>query len=372
MTARLKRLNDSDMHLLEKIFEFSGYTTCPSISNYKTDRDISNNRRFLYKLVEEGYLKENRFYSDSNRDVIIYQVAAKTCKLLGNPDSYFRKKHCESYIIRALIKQHFFFEICSDFDASIVSLHESRVSLLTEELGFSIDVLPKKRDGDTCTTHVEEYILDARSIKQGSFICRQTGNTLFNFGRTNRGIIFVYIDKSDISFYKQIMSLYDRYKAMIEKELVQIDFLIVVDSEAREAAYKQIIKKYFKSPDKEVQAIHENYIKLHAKILEDTLNFPLYKTQGLPEKIKQKYSQPQELTEQDFEGIPIKDIRANGIKAVKKAALDAIRLLNSPEEKLACITEFFSKFYKLYSAGKLKKGADFDIKVYRIGHKFSL
>jgi len=31
-----------------------------------------------------------------------------------------------------------------------------------------------------------------------------------------------------------------------------------------------------------------------------------------------------------------------------------------------------STIYKLYAAGKLKKGSDFDIRVYRIGYRFSL
>lgn len=372
MADRSRRLNDSDLHLLKKIFEFSGYTTCPSINIYKTDRDISNNRRFLYKLIENGYLKEHQFYSDSRRDTIVYQVTSKTCNLFHNPGSYFRKKHPECYIIRALIKQHFFFEICKDFEANIVSVHEDRVNLLTNELDFDIAILPKKRDGDTCTTHVEETILDVRGRRHGYLTCDETGSILFDFEKTNRGIILVYIDKSDISFYKQLMSLYEKYKAMIDKGFVRIDFLIVVDNGEREAAYKEIIGKYFKSPGKKIQGIHESYIKLHLKILHSILNISPDRTQDLPERIRQRYSRPQELMAEDFEGIPVRDIQVRGIKAVEKAALDVIGSFDTAEEKLQGFTEFFRKIYKLYSAGQLTKDVAFGIEVYQIGHRFSL
>ena len=372
MVVEKKKLNDSDLDLLKKIFEFSGYTTCLSINNYKTDRDICNNRRFLYKLLEEGYIKENHFYSDSRRYPIIYQVTAKTCKLFGNPDSYFRKKHTEPYIIRAIIKQHFFFEISNLYNKNIISLHEDRVNLLINELGFDINVLPKKIDNNTSTTHVEEYILDMRSLRCGNFICINTGEMLFDFDKLQYGIVFVYIDRNDVNFYKQLMSLYNKYKPILDKELIQISFLIVVDNEERELAYKKTIERYFKTPDKKVLEIHDNYIRLHMKILQEELKVSPDKTQDLPVKIKVKYSQPQELIKEDFVGIPINDIRLNGLKALEKAALEVINSYDNPEEKMEGITDFFRKIYRLYSAGKLKKGTDFDIKVYCIGYRFSL
>jgi hypothetical protein len=367
-----KKLSDSDLSLLKKIFEFSGYTTCLSINNYKTDRDICNNRRFLYKLLDEGYIKENHFYSDSRRYAVIYQVTTKTCKLFGNPGSYFRKKHSEPYIIRALIKQHFFFEICKTFESNIISLHEDRVHLLTNTFGFDANVLPKKIDNSTVTTHVEEYILDMRNTQQGNLTCLNTGKMLFDFENSPCGIIFVYVDRNDVDFYKQLMNLYSRYKAMLDRKLIKIDFLIVVDNEERESSYKKTIDRYFKAVPTKAQGIHDNLIKLHIKILQESLNVSTDKTKDLAKKIKSKYSLPQKLTIEDFEGIPVDDIRLNGLKAVEKAALEIVNSCVGFDDKMKNVTDFFRKIYKLYSAGKLKKDTDLDIKVYRIGHKFSL
>jgi len=372
MVLMKRKLNDRDMDLLKKIFEFGGYTTSISINNYRNDRDISNNRRFLYKLVEEGYIKEKKFYSDSRRDAVVYQVTAKTCKLFDNPGSYFRKKHSEPYIIRALIKQHFFFEICKSFDPYIISSHERRVELLTKDLGYDIGLLPKKCDTDTYTTHVEEYIIDARNIGTGNLPCLKIGETLFDFEDKANGIIIVYTDRSEVNCYTQLMGLYERYKALINSEKARIDFLIVVDSESREISYKKAIKKHFAEARNKVYPIHDNIIKLHMKILTEDLNVPPEKLQVFPSKIKKKYSQYQKPEEKDFDSLPIKEIRMNGLKAIEKLADGILGLNMDREEKVRQINEFFGKIYKLYAAGKLKKGTDFDIKVYRISYKFSL
>lgn len=367
-----KRLNDDDTNLLKKIFEYCGYTTCPSINNYRTDRDQCNNRRFLYRMVENGYLKATPFYSDSYRDVIVYQVTAKTCKLFGNPDSYFRKKHSETYIIRALIKQHFFFEICKDFEENILSLHEDRLDILTKGIGFDMALLPKKRDDTTLTTHVEEFILDVRGLKQDNLTCSKTVELLFDFITSPHGIIIVYIDRSEVNYYTQLMTLYQRYKPMLDKELVKMDFLIVVDSEERQASYTKSIDRCFGTHFKKPMEIHDSFIKLHMKILQETLNIPYIKIKDMPEKIKQKYSEPQELSGEDYEGIPFKEIRLHGIKALEKAAFAVIQSNPDIYSKTGSISEFFKKVYKLYAAGKLTRGTDFEMKVYRIGHKFSL
>lgn len=372
MTVSKKRLNDDDTNLIKKIFEYGGYTTCPSISNYRTDRDQCNNRRFLYRMVENGYLKANPFYSDSYRDVIVYQVTAKTCKLFGNPDSYYRKKHSETYIIRALIKQHFLFEISKSFDENIQSLHEDRLDVLTKEINFDMALLPKKRDDSSLTTHVEEYILDVRSVKQGDLTCSKTGEVVFDFKTSPRGIIVVYIDRSEVNYYTQLMNLYQRYKPMLDKELVKMDFLIVIDSEERQASYTKSIDRCFGISLKKPMEIHDSFIKLHMKILQETLNIPYLKIKDMPEKIKQKYSEPQELLDEDYEGIPVKEIRLNGIKALEKAALAVIQSSLDIYSKTGSISEFFKKVYKLYAAGKLTRGTDFEMKVFSIGHKFSL
>ena len=372
LTVSKKRLNDDDINLLKKIFEYGGYATCPSINNYRTDRNQCNNRRFLYRMVENGYLKANPFYSDSYRDVIVYQVTAKTCKLFGNPDSYYRKKHSEQYIIRTLIKQHFIFEISKSFDNNILSLHEDRLDVLTKNIGFDMALLPKKRDDNTLSTHVEEYIIDVRGLEQGNLACSKTGEVLFDFKTSPRGIIIVYIDRSEVNYYTQLMNLYQRYKAMLDKELVKMDFIIVVDSEERQASYIKSIDRCFKVSLKKPMEIHDSYIKLHMKILQETLNIPYAKIKDMPEKIKQKYSELQELLDEDYEGIPIKEIRLNGIKALEKAVLGIIQSSPDIYSKTGGISEFFKKIYKLYTAGKLTRGTDFEMKVYSIGHKFSL
>lgn len=372
MAVTRKRLNDDDTNLLKKIFEYGGYTTCPSISNYRTDRDLCNNRRFLYRMVENGYLKANPFYSDSYRDVIVYQVTAKTCKFFGNPDSYYRKKHSDPYIIRALTKQHFLFEISKIFEDNILSLHEERLDMLTKNIGFDITLLPKKHDDNTMTTHVEEYILDVRSLSQGKLTCGRTGEVMFDFTPPPCGIIIAYIDRSEVNYYSQLMNLHQRYKAMLDKELVKMDFLIVVDSEERYTSYVKTIERCFKASLRTPVEIHDSYIKLHMKILQEVLNIPYAKVKDLPEKIRQKYSKPEELTLDDYTGIPVQSIRLNGIKALEKTAIEVANSGSDIYTKAGSIAEFFKKVYMLYAAGKLTRGSDFEMKVYTIGHKFSL
>lgn len=369
-----RRLNENDIDLLKKIYEFGGYATSISIANYHKI-DISNIRRFLHKLTDEGYLKEIKFYSDSRKDVTVYQVTFKTCKMFDNPGSYFRKKHGETYIIRALIKQHFFFEICGGMYKYIVADHEERVRILTEEMGFNMGLLPKKRDGDTASVHVEEYIIDARNIEDGKAIyCPKTGEKIIDFNSGNKGVVVVYIDRSTDNYYAQLMSLYNRYKSMIEQHKVRFQFLIVVDSESRETCYKKVVLKLedILRDNKTDEELFMDFARLHRKILIDRVGIEPGKVVDLDIQAKKKYMGVRDLTAEDFAGIPIEKIRLQGLKAVEKLAAEITDSALNKDEKLKKTTEFFRKIYRLCAAGKLKKLPAFDVRVYRTGRQFSI
>jgi hypothetical protein len=302
----------------------------------------------------------------------VYQITAKACGYFNNPDSYFRKKHDDCYIIRALIKQQFFFEICRDFEASIISCHENRVSLLTKQLGVSMDILPKKYNKGVPMIHVEEYIIDARNISSKKLYCPVNKELVYDFC-TYSGIIFVYVDKPETNAYAQLTTLCNRYKSIINPKKARIDFLVIVDSEKREIFYRSSINKMFPN-DTQTTAnkIPDNYINLHMRILQEKLNVDPEKLHSLPDKIHKKYSCPQDIDAADLEGIPVEELRLNGIKAVGKLANEIVNSPKSTEQKIEEVTELFRKIYKLITAGKLKKEAEFNIQVYRIGYNFSL
>lgn len=366
------KLNDDDMDLLKKIFEFSGYTTAFSLGNYKEDRDISNNRRFLYKLVEGRYLHQIQFYSDSDRDIMIYQVTAKTCNLFNNPHSYFRKKHDDTYIIRALIKQHFFFEICKDYCPCIVTENSKRIRLLSDGLGFDKELLPRKYNADSSFIHVEEYILDLRNTNGCFLLCRANKKNIFQ--DTNSKIFFIYIDKYQSNPVPQLLSLIERYKMLVHLEKIKIGFLIIVDIEAREKQYRKAISTHFHQSlnDNMVYDIPQNIINLHLRILEEKLDVGHDRILTLDSEIKDKYSVPFIITANDLDSIPVNDIRLHGIKAVYKLTGKILDVNISLDAKREGIHQLFSRLYKLYSAGRFLQTNNYDIRIYRINRRFSL
>jgi len=365
MTAAIK-LNEKDQDILWKIFEYGGYTSSISLCNYRDD--ISSVAVFynLKKYTDGGYLKAIPFYSDSRRNAIVYQITAKTCKLFDNPDSYYRKKHEDAYIIRALIKGHFLFEISKDFGFVVIAEHEKKLQLLNGEMNFALEMLPKKYNKGVSLVHVEEVILDMRQMQNKDLFCINSGKICNP--SDNKGIMIVHTDKSSANAAAQLLTLVERYRPLLELMQVPIDFLVVTDSKKREYSYQKAIDRMLNSP----AYIQEMLIQMHLKILQDNLGLELNKVKDLPVKIKAKYFAVKEVTADDLAGVPVEEIRENGLKAVKKLTEEVLSMGCDREDKLSHITELFRKLYRLTASGRLKISLPYTIHIYQIGYKYSV
>jgi hypothetical protein len=370
MAVIQRRLNGSDIDLLEKIFLFGGYTTSVSVQNYRSDCTARGVRYILKKLADNGYLKKIMLYSMSDRYAHVYQATTKAVKIFDGVKSYNTREHEDTYIIRSLIKQHFLFETYKTFDGNVIADNERKILFLTKVLGCDIGLLPKKYSNSIPLTYMDECIINTAKSTGRPVICKSNGLMLYD--DTNiPDIILAYVDKYTANSNTQVASLIERYKKLIELEKAKIGFLIIVDSERREESYIKALEKMQLS-GKRTSKIHDSYIKLHMRILQDKLDVPFDEVRELPQKIKGKYSEVMEIITGDMDGIPVKEIRLGGFKTVDRIVRNILVMQVGREEKIKRVTEFFRKFYKLCAAGYFNKETDFDIKVYRIGYKFSV
>lgn len=370
MTVIQRRLNDSDVDLLEKIFLFGGYTTSISIQNFRDDCTPRGVRHMLKKLADNDYLKQIMLYSMSDRYAHVYQATTKAVKLFDCVKSYYTREHEDTYIIRSLIKQHFLFEIYKTFSGNIIADNERKIFFLAKKLGYDIGLLPKKYSNSIPLTYIDECIIKTDKSTVRPVICKSNGLMLYD--DTNiPDIILAYVDKYTANSNTQVASLIERYRKLIELEKVKIGFFIIVDSERREKSYIKALKK-MQLGGTRVFKIHDNYMKLHMRMLQDKLEVPFDEVRELPQKIKGKYSEVMEISAEDLDGIPIKEIRLGGFKTVDRIARDILVMQIGRDEKIKRVTEFFRKFYKLCASGHFNKETDFNIKVYRIGYKFSV
>lgn len=352
-----------DDSILHKIFLYGGYTTVNSVANIMDSYKSAYN--LLNRFCDYGYLKKQNFYCDNRNKMQVYQVTKKACRRFGNPESHFRKSHTDTYIVRALMKQQFFFEICRLFENEIIAEHKDRLNILCNETGYTEDDLPYKVNNKTKMVHVEEYLLDLRNNNGKELFCPASKTILFD--KNYKGLIAIYIDKSHVNPYAQISTLSQRYKNIINKNLGRINFLIITDTDRRENIYKSILEKNF---SESFYSVDENIIQIHAHILEHNFGVDRRILLRLPDEVKAKFNGCF-VTESDYEGIPLEEIKRNGVKEIYKFALSLISPQKSQQENSKTIKDFFTKIYKLSAAGKLKS-IPFYGRVYRVGIKFSI
>lgn len=369
MNDKTARANEEDMELIWKIYEFGGYATFPAINCYRNKRDPSTNKRCIYRLVDCGYLRPIPFYSDSDRDVMVFRVTAKTCRQMGNPNSYLRKPHDPTYIIRALMKQHFLFELCNGFYPYMIASNEKRIELLTRELGIDAEFLPKKYNAESSFVHIEEYILDVRN-------CREIpSNSCITLEDAAQKILFIYIDKYQSNPSAQLLSLINRYKGIIAgAEKIKMGFILVTDSEARERQYLKAVERHL-CIDTAAYAncpIPEDVINLHSKVLIENFNYTSNRVSQMTDEIKNVYRKSVPITESDYEGIAVDDIKKSGINGLKRCVEDVISSGKSKAEIRNMIHMLFAKVYKLHAAGVLSSIKEYNVQIYRIGRKYSL
>lgn len=372
ITYKSNSLTDLDRQLLRKIFEYSGYTTSISLNTYRNDKTLRNMQYFLNKMLQLGHLKKLQFYSDSRKDVLVYQVTGKTCRLFGNPDSYFRKKHEPTYTIRALVKQHFFFEICRALETNILANHYQRLSLLVDTIGFDPGILPKKHNKDTSFIHIEEYILNFLIPSSKELFCPASEEVLYD-DREER-LIIVYIDKYQVNPAAQLFNLVEKYRLLSEQEKIKLDFLVVVDYAERAVQYRNIICKRFGGIkiERNAQQIDEHIILYHRDILINRFHVPAQQLRNMVQETQVKYSQTQNVSKEELESMAVSVNTQDILEAIKDGTNAILNEDFSENDKLKKLTAFFRKIYRLYAAGMFDKRLMFDIKVYQIGYRFSL
>jgi hypothetical protein len=368
MTVYRVRLNDNDAELLEKIYEYGGYTTSLSVGNYRNDCTKRGIRYIMKKLKDNGYLEAVPFYSKSDKDVI-YKLTPKTCRMFGSKDPYGAKKHSEAHVMRMLAQQHFLFEVYNSVGENIITENEYKISLLTKSANFECSMLPKKSLNGVPVNLVEECIIDGRNVGDKVIRCIQNGESLYDFN-SFKGLIIVYTDKYAFKAGIQLKALIERYKSMIEAEKVSISFIIVTDNIEREEYYRTAIRSL--KEKQENYGIPNNFIRFHMHILENKLKVSNAEIQDLSQKIQEAYSNIPDITEDDYIGIPVEDIRLIGTKAISRAVYGILESDISYEQKKIKVRDFFRKLYKLCSAEVFVKGMNYDMKVYLIRRRYSL
>ncbi|MEW9080969.1 hypothetical protein [Terrisporobacter glycolicus] len=235
-----KILTKENQELLRLIYSYGGYIRISHLEYIKPGVSHTAKYLLLDKLVKMKYLTTRRLRTESKREPITYQVTKSTCRLFLNPESYYRKKHKEEYIYRALIKSYFCFQNHIELDENIVSIHEEKIKIF-EAGKFNKDLFPRKYNKDSSFVHFEEVLINFTQNKGKNLMCE--GQLLYDDSMNT--LLVTYIDQCFIDIKKQIVFIVNRYIDLINSGgIFNINFLIVVDDDKRKMAYNQEIIEF--------------------------------------------------------------------------------------------------------------------------------
>lgn len=248
--SKLDQLNEKDRKTIEVVFNCGGYFSQHHMNMLFSDLSNQSNWERLKKITDLGYLKEHLLNSNSTNEPVIYQVTAGACRMMNNPDSYFRKKHNKSYIKRSLIKGLFVVENFKEIYDSIIFDGREKIQFLVGK-GYNENSLPTKKNYNVHTkifdelSQVEEMIIDTSKLtEKPKFL-----------SNIDADIVFVYINKEHpSSITAQVRILFENYRKIIEEGKAKVGFMFVADSKKRTELYKKIADieavKSFKINDK--------------------------------------------------------------------------------------------------------------------------
>lgn len=268
--SKLDQLNEKDKKTIEVAFNCGGYFSQVGINTLFSDISNQSNWERLKKIVDLGYLKEHLIDSNSPNEPVIYQVTGGACKMMNNPDSYFRKKHNKSYIKRSLGKGLFIVENFEETYNSIIFNGKEKEQFLLKK-GYNESSFPTKKNYNIHTqvyddiVQVEEMIIDASMmLVRPKFLSNMDVD-----------IVFVYIDKEHpSSITGQIKILLENYRKIVEEGKAKVGFLFVADNKKRAELYKKIaeieISKAFEFKDKSIsdntRSIHNSLLKIYVGV----------------------------------------------------------------------------------------------------------
>lgn len=268
--SKLEELNAKDTKTIEVAFNCGGYFSQLGMNTLFSDISNQSNWERLKKIVDLGYLKEHLLDSNSPNEPVTYQVTGGACKMMNNPDSYFRKKHNKSYIKRSLIKGLFIVENFVETYDSIIFNGKDKEQFLLEK-GYSEKSFPTKKNYNIHTQvfddimQVEEMIIDTSKMAVRP-------KCLSNM---DVDIVFIYIDKEHpSSITGQIKILLENYRKIVEEDKARVGFLFVADNKKRAELYKKIaeieISKIFEFKDKSIsdntRSIDDSLLKTYVGV----------------------------------------------------------------------------------------------------------
>lgn len=369
-------LTEDNKELLRIIYSYGGYTRISHIEKLHQGLSHVSLYNKLNKLENMKYLTSRRLKSNSKKEQNTYQVTAATCKLFNNPDSYFKKWHIEEYIYRALIKNYFLCTIHKELKENIVTDNEKKISLFVEE-SFNKELLPRKYNGEESFIQVEETLIDFTKCNNKKLL--YSDEVLFD--DSLRQIIVVYIDQTHIEPKKQMISLINKYIALVRNGgNVNLNFLIVVDDEAREKLYKNYINKFLD--------LHE-YIDISPELLRYYKDFLLTFNKNNTELCKKisdsfdggnfKKNIMENVMKITYNKVPYEhEIIISNVKSKgKNYILERVEELANEEKNRELLGEKVEKFFNIlflleynkYISFSKEIAKKFDLKVYKIDKK---
>ena len=152
------------------------------------------------------------------------------------------------------------------YNGNEVLYRYERILLLTQELGFDEELLPKKYNKGVPLTHIEEYIIDTRNVQGRELYCKSSREMICRMDERT-GLVIIHIDKATANVATQLMSLIERYRPLLNMGRIPISFLSVVDSKKREYSYAKAVERIMKQQ----LGVQDKLIRLHTHILRNRL-----------------------------------------------------------------------------------------------------
>lgn len=241
---------NEELDVLEHIFITGGYTNVYNLMDYK-----KLSRKKAWKVLEElsqgsikqRYLKKVNQDTRARADKMIYQVTGRTCTLFDSPNSYYRKRHNEEYIRRALLRNRFY-SLHSQVKSSMLFGYEDRIKFLISK-GYIENQLPKKYYGKRYVVSIEENI----EVIDDNNICLH------------------YIDKENITIKQQVITLISNYSQLISINHINIYFKIITTSKIRATEFLKELSKYISQLYSIDDEINDSLLQLYVSYLKSTI-----------------------------------------------------------------------------------------------------
>ncbi|MCL2547917.1 MAG: hypothetical protein FWE76_01980 [Symbiobacteriaceae bacterium] len=209
---------------LKAIYDFGGYATTEMLCAWRPEVSRSYQAKVLQILTLEKYLvtRPNLRYGNMPK---VYQVTGKTCALYGNPNSYRKSVHNETYVRRSLLRSLFLFRLVGSGYPyeDILASNEDRVNLL-QQMAVQPAGLPAKMIYGERSIQIEEYILRKSP------------------GSGGEGLTILHTHKPGFSPRKQLYSLCERYAEISETLDPPPSVYVVCEHEGDAAAYLRAAK----------------------------------------------------------------------------------------------------------------------------------